>query len=143
MHKNIYITNLGSTSDNDTAHIIEELKKGIDQVCAIKSINKERQNYQLSYTNETYEENSITQYNIGFGKMLSFYAKFYIVPPTKEIIYINGEELTFEPKAGDLFVVLGRISNKVETVEKAKTVEFYVGSSSSLKAFNPDSWQPL
>lgn len=143
MHKNVHISNIGIVPSDDISTIIKSLKDGIDHLCSVKSINKERQNYQLSYINEEYDENSITQYNIGFGKILSFYAKFYIDPPAKEFIYIDGQEFIFEPKAGDLFIALGRISNKVETVQKARTIELYVGSASLLQAFDPTSWQPL
>lgn len=123
--------------------LYDQIKKYVESFCLANNINKDRQEYMVMFTPEEYLENQEYKYKVGFKKSLCFYGKLYLSPTSKELFTTEKHEYIFYPQTGDIIVAFGNMTNRTITDKKAETVEFYVGSSSSLRAFEEDSWMPI
>jgi hypothetical protein len=132
-----------SNIDHNKETIYDNIKQYLESFCLENNINKERQDYKIMFCEEQYSSNTSLTYRVGFQKSLCFYGKFYILPPEKEY-FLKGEEvIEISPNPGDLIIGFGSITNKTVTDKQASTLEFYIGSSSSLRGFDLSQWLPI
>ena len=122
------------------------IKRLIKSICKENKINYEKQEYNISFSNENmFLKNNNLKFTSGAKNILSFYGKIYLNKKGKiiENVFLHDDIIKLEPKETDLIVICGGVDNSTVVEIDQELLYFYVAPSSLLKLQQPNLWQTL